>query len=476
MLPNAGSSGEPTLSNGTSRMTAQSSKGGAATGGQASQRLESCLAAIDTWQEKTKGFITLMTDAAREDARRADAATAAGKWLGLLHGMPIAIKDNLDTAGVRTTSGSLFFNDHVPNGDAPLVARLRRAGAVLVGKATMHEVAFGARSFNPVIGQARNPYDLARVPGGSSGGSGIAVATGMAEAAIGTDTGGSIRLPSAINGITGLRPTHGRVSNRGCLPVSLSHDTAGPMARTAADCARIFAVIAGYDPEDPTSEDRPLENFLPTLGDGIAGMRIGVPRNFYLDGCSPDVLESYRRSLKTLESLGARLVDVTVPGVEGMQREAEVVIYSDACQLHADRMGDVGRWGAQTIERMRTGLAFTGRDYARAMRARETWKRTLAGVFQQVDILASPTMVDEPPLIEDGRSLQTTTLSVTKNTYCGAFGYLPGLSLPNGMSRNGLPLALQLEAAWWQEPLLLRAGHAFQSVTDWHEMRPKAVA
>jgi aspartyl-tRNA(Asn)/glutamyl-tRNA(Gln) amidotransferase subunit A len=457
-------------------MTSASRTGKLGANGSASERLETCLAAVGQWQEQTKAFVTVTADAARDEARRADEATASGKWLGLLHGMPIAIKDNLDTAGVRTTSGSLFFSDHVPNSDAPLVARLRRAGAVMVGKATMHEVAFGVRSFNPVIGQARNPYDLTRVPGGSSGGSGIAVATGMSEAAIGTDTGGSIRLPSAINGITGLRPTHGRVPNRGCLPVSLSHDTAGPMARTAADCARIFAVIAGYDPEDPTSEDRPLENFLPTLGDGIAGVRIGVPRNFYLDGCSADVLEAYRRSLKTLESLGARLVDIAVPGAEGMQREAEVVIYSDACQLHADRMGDEARWGTQTIERMRTGLAFTGRDYARAMRARESWKRTLAGVFQQVDMLASPTLIDEPPLIDDGRSLQTATLSVTKNTYCGAFGALPGLSVPNGMSRNGLPLALQLEAAWWHEPLLLRAGHAFQSVTDWHEMRPKRLA
>lgn len=442
----------------------------------AADRLEACLAETARWQERTNAYVTVTADAARAEARAADAAAAAGRWLGLLHGLPIAIKDNLDTAGVRTTSGSLFFGDRRPNEDATIVARLRRAGAVIVGKATMHEVAFGVRSHNPVVGQARNPHDLSRIPGGSSGGSGIVVAAGMAEAAIGTDTGGSVRLPAALCGITGLRPTHGRVSNHGCLPVSASHDTVGPMARTAAECALIFTVLAGYDSKDPASEDRPLESFLPTLGDGIAGVRIGVPRTFYLDGCSPAVTEAYRRALKVLESLGARLVDVDVPGAAAMQDEAAVVIYSDACQLHAERLGDAARWGPTTIERMRQGLAFTGRDYARAMRAREQWRRTLAHVFAEVDILASPTTVDGAPPIEDGRGLGAATLSVAKNTYCGAFGYLPGLSLPMGVTADGLPLALQLEAAWWREPLLLRAGHAFQQATDWHALRPKLPA
>ena len=441
--------------------------------GSAEQRLEVCLEAISAWQEPTNAFVTVTADAARAKAKAADAARARGQWLGLLHGLPIAIKDNLDTAGVRTTSGSLFFENHRPNADATIVAKLERAGAIMVGKATMHEVAFGIRSHNRVIGQARNPYDLARVPGGSSGGSGIAVATGMAEAAIGTDTGGSIRLPAAINGITGLRPTHGRVSNHGCLPVSASHDTVGPMARTAAECALIFAVIAGYDAKDPTSQERGLENFLPTLADGIAGLRIGVPKNFYLDGCSADVIEAYYAAIRVLESLGAKAVEIEAPGVESLQDEASVIIYSDACHLHADRMRDEAKWGAMTLERMKTGLAYTSRDYARAVRARESWQRTLAGVFQTVDVIASPTLIDEPPPIEDGKSLQAATLSVTKNTYCGAFGCLPGLSVPNGRSRNGLPLGLQLEGAWWSEPMLLRAGHAFQQVTDWHQMRPE---
>ncbi|MFM9941474.1 MAG: amidase [Hyphomicrobiaceae bacterium] len=438
-------------------------------------RVEACLDAIDRWQPHVNAMVTITAAAARAEAAAADRATADGRWLGLLHGLPMVIKDNLDTAGVRTTSGSLFFKDHVPNHDATVVAKLRRAGAVVLGKCTMHEVAFGIRSYNPVIGQSRNPYDLARVPGGSSGGSGIAVATGMATAALGTDTGGSVRLPAAICGITGLRPTSGRVSNNGCLPVSSSHDTVGPMAASALDCARIFAVIAGYDDQDPSSVPQPLENFLPALDDGIAGRRIGVPRNHYLEGCSAEVQAAYTEALAKLEGLGAKLVDVTVAGAEGIQDEAAAMIFSDACHLHAERLQDASRWGAMTLERMRAGLKYTGRDYARAVRAREGWRRTVARLFGDIDMLASPTIIDEPPLIEDGQSLLTATMSVTKNTYCGAFAGLPGLSVPNGRSRNGLPLGLQLESAWWGEPMLLRAGHAFQQVTEWHHMRPHPV-
>lgn len=436
-------------------------------------RVETCLSAIEAWQPHVNAMVTVTADAARAEAAAADRALAAGRWLGLLHGMPMVIKDNLDTAGVRTTSGSLFFKENVPNLDASVVARLKRAGAVVIGKCTMHEFAFGIRSYNPVIGQARNPYDLARIPGGSSGGSGIAVATGMAEAALGTDTGGSVRLPAAICGITGLRPTSGRVSNNGCLPVSHSHDTVGPMATSALDCARIFAVIAGYDDQDPTSDARPLDNFLPSIGDGISGIRIGVPKNHYLGGCSDDVVAAFRASIAKLESLGAKIVDVTVPGAESIQDEATVMIFSDALAVHADRLADEAKWGGMTLERLKVGLKFTGRDYARAVRAKEVWRRTMARLFQQVDMLASPTIIDEPPLIDDGQSLLKATMSVTKNTYCGAFAGLPGIAVPNGTSRGGLPLSLQLECAWWNEPTLLRAGHAFQQVTDWHHMRPR---
>ena len=440
--------------------------------GPARLRLEENVATYERWNEPTNAMMAMDIDGARRAADAADEAAANGRWLGLLHGVTIAVKDNIDTAGIETTCGSNFFKGRVPNSDAPVVSRLKQAGAVIVGKATLHEVAFGVRSHNAVIGQCRNPYDLNRIPGGSSGGSGVAVATGMVDAALGTDTGGSVRIPSCINGITGLRPTTGRVPNTGCLPVSDSHDTIGPMARSALDVARLFAVMAGYDDSDPTSVDQPLENFLPTMGDGIAGLRIGVPRAYYYDALDPEVGAAVEAALREFEKLGATLVDIELADAADMLGHAAVMIYSDACQLHAERLEEPDKWGQQTIERMRLALDYTSRDYARAMRARETWRRTLARAFRDIDIIAVPTLPHLPPPIEDDRSLYEATLRVAANTYAGAFGALPGLSIPCGASSSGLPIGLLLEGPWWQEPRLLRAGHAYQQVTEWHLRRP----
>lgn len=440
--------------------------------GSARARLEKNLSAVESWNGRVNAMMAMNADGAREQADALDQMSANGQWAGLLHGMTLAVKDNIDTAGIETTSGSQFFKGRVPNSDAPVVSRLKRAGAIVVGKATLHEVAFGVRSHNAVIGQCRNPYNTDYIPGGSSGGSGVAVASGMADAALGTDTGGSVRIPSAICGITGLRPTTGRVPNSGCLPVSELHDTIGPMASSAMDVARLFAVMAGYDDADPTSRDVPLENFLPTIGDGIEGVRIGVPRNYYYDDLTPDIASAVEGALKQFEKLGAKLVDVDLPGAENTLAEAAVIIYSDAAQLHSERLEQPDKWGQQTIERMRLALDYSSRDYARAMRAREVWQRTLKRTFENVDILAMPTIPQATPPIEDDRSLFEATKRVAANTYAGAFGALPGLSIPCGADANGLPIGLLLEAAWWQEPLLLRAGHAYQQVTDWHLRRP----
>lgn len=440
--------------------------------GRARAHLEESLAQVDAWNGRVNAMMAMNVEDARRTADALDAAAARGEWAGLLHGMTLAIKDNIDTAGIETTRGSQFFKGRVPNADAPVVSRLKRAGAVIVGKATLHEVAFGVRSHNAVIGQCRNPYDTDYIPGGSSGGSGVVVATGMADAALGTDTGGSVRIPAAINGITGLRPTLGRVSNNGCLPVSDLHDTIGPMARSAMDVARLFAVMAGYDDADPTSRDRPLENFLPAMGAGVAGQRIGIPRAYYYDDLAPETGKAVEAALKEFEKLGATLVDIDLPGAEDMQSEATVVIFCDAAYLHAERMREPDKWGAQTIERLRLADDFTGRDYARAMRAREQWMRTLKRTFDDVDMLAMPTLPQLTPPIEDDQSLFEATRRVAANTYPGAFGALPGLSVPCGASDGGLPIGLLLEGPWWDEPRLLRAGHAYQQVTEWHRRRP----
>ena len=278
-------------------------------------------------------IMTVTEDAALADAERADAAAAEGRWLGLLHGMTVAVKDNIDTAGVLTTSDAMFLADHIPNADAAVVQRLRTNGAVIVGKATMHELAFGIRTENPVAGVCRNPWALDRVPGGSSGESGAAVATDMCVGALGTDTGGSVRLPAAMTGVVGLRPTHGRLSIRGILPVSVTHDTVGP--RRVEDVARLFAALAGHDPLDPQSREGALENFLPTLGEGIEGTRIGIPKSFYFENL--DVERGVRAAASVLESLGSVLEEITLKGADRAHAWAQTIIYSDICAVHADR-------------------------------------------------------------------------------------------------------------------------------------------
>lgn len=434
-------------------------------------RLEENLAAEKAWNPHVNAVITSMP-AARADAEAADKAMREGRWLGLLHGATVAVKDNIDTAGTKTTMASLFFKDNVPNADAPVIARMRKSGAVLTQKVTMHEFAFGVRSMSALIGQCKNPWDTTRIPGGSSGGSGVAIATGMADMALGTDTGGSVRIPAAINGITGLRPTSGRVSNAGCFPVSAQHDTIGPMARSALDCARLFAVIAGYDPDDPNSRDQPLENFLPTLGDGIAGVRIGLPRTYYFDNLTADRAAAIDKAIAALEKLGAKVTDIGLPDAERMQDACAVMIYCDACDVHSDRMQDATRWAPQTIERLKLGLNWTGVDYAVALATKGQWMRTLAKTFDKIDILLTPTIPIDPPPHGEDRSLWAATKAVAQNTYNGAFGHIPGIAVPCGFSAAGFPISMQLEAAWWKEPMLLRTAHAYQQVTDWHLRQP----
>ena len=441
--------------------------------GNAVAATRACLDAIERYDGTVNAMITVTADDALRQAEAADAAAREGRWLGLLHGMPMAIKDNIATAGVRTTSGSLFFADLVPNENAAVTQRLLDAGAVVVGKSTLHEFAFGIRSYNPVSGQCRNPWDPSRVPGGSSGGSGAALAAGMCIGALGSDTGGSVRLPASINGVSGLRPSHGRVPNHGATPVSPTLDTIGPMARSVTDVARIFAVIAGHDARDPLSQDRPLENFLPRLGETIEGVRIGIPRNMYFEDCPPDIESAVRGAAAVLAEAGAVLVEIDVPGATEMQRWATTLVFSDVCAVNAERLRDNPEMFEKPVyDRMMEGLKFTAVDYSNALRAQEGWKGTLKTLFDDIDILLSPTLPILVPPIEEDKSLLEATKHATRNTYAGAFGQLPGLSVPCGFSSDGLPIGLQLEAAWWQEPLLLQVGAAYQLRTDWHSRTP----
>ena len=440
----------------------------------ARENVETALDVIERHGNVINGMITVTADAAREAADAADRAAAEGRWLGLLHGLPMAIKDNIQSAGVRTTSGSLHFKDVVPNQDAFVIQRLKAAGAVILGKATMHELAFGVRSNNPVSGQCHNPWDLTKIPGGSSGGSGAVIAAGMALGTLGTDTGGSVRLPAAMNGVSGLRPTHGRVPNHGSTPVSPAYDTIGPMARRVDDVARILAVIAQGEPGSAPTGAPDLGNFLPGLNDGVEGLRLGLPRNHYFEDCDNEIAEAVMAGVRTLEAQGAKIIEIDVAGAEATHQWATIQIFTDACAYHAERLDQHPElFSPSVLERMLVGRSFSGIDYANATRAREAWQRTMATLFEDIDIMVSPTTPAPPSPIEEDKSLLEATRDASRNTYAGGFGAYPGLSLPCGLSKAGLPMGMQLEAAWWREPVLLRAGYCYQTVTDWRLAEPQ---
>ncbi len=441
--------------------------------GAAIRELEAGLAKIEAQNETLTTFITVIEAQARADAEAADAAAAEGRWLGLLHGMPMAVKDNIDTAGVRTTSGAKFWSERVPNDDAPVIKRLKAAGAVIVGKATLGELVFDIRSHNPVVGHAKNPWDLSRSPGGSSGGSAAALAADMCVGALGSDTGGSVRIPASFCGVSGLRPTHGAVPNTGATQVSVANDTIGPMARRVEDVARIFAVTVGYEPSDPHSIDHDFGNFLPRLHNGIEGLRIGIPRNFFFDNIDTDIEAAVRNAADVFESLGAELVEIDLPGAEQAFPKVCVQIYCDAANFHRQRLTEEpNAFSAPIYERMKRGLDIPGVDYAASMRFKETWMRTVGEAFEGVDVILSPTTPVPALPLEDTPDLHVLTGRAASLTYAGSLASIPGLSLPCGFTTDGLPAGVMLQAAWWNDPLLLQAGCAYQSVTDWHHRRP----
>jgi aspartyl-tRNA(Asn)/glutamyl-tRNA(Gln) amidotransferase subunit A len=432
-------------------------------------RLDTYLARIAALNRRFRAFSTVDAEGARTRAAEIDAASRDGRWPGLLHGMTVAIKDNIDKAGLPAASGSRLFAGRIAPSDAPVVARLREAGAITVGKAAMMELAFGVRSLDAVAGQCRNPWDPARIPGGSSGGSAIAVALDLVDAALGTDTGGSVRVPAGFCGVTGLRPTIGLVPNRGVLPVSVSLDTVGPMARRVEDVARVLLAIAGHDPEDPFSVDRAPDPSLLHISGDVKGLRIGVPCSFYFDDIDAEIADAVRSVADMLARAGAQLIDVKLEGAAEAHGHATTIIYCDACALHAKALdAKPANISAPVFERMIQGRNRSGVDYAAALRFREAWTMGLRDVFRQVDALLYPTSpYPAPPIVEQAH-LEEATRHTTRFTYGGSLAGLPSLTLPCGFTRSGLPIGTLLEGAWWHEADLLRLGKAWQDRTDWH--------
>jgi aspartyl-tRNA(Asn)/glutamyl-tRNA(Gln) amidotransferase subunit A len=422
---------------------------------------EAFLERLESARTRLNATITLTPDLARSAARRADDARAEGRRLPL-DGLPLVLKDNIDVAGVRTTVGSRLFADRVSTADAEVTARLRAAGAVILGKANMHELAFGATSRNEAYGCVVNPAAPDRVPGGSSGGSGAAVAGDLCVAALGTDTGGSIRLPAALCGIAGLRPTHGAVSNRGVQPVSSSLDTVGPLARSVAQLREVLAALAGYDSLDPTSRQGRLD----LSGAGTVS-RVGVVESL-VESSDSDVAGCVRDVADVLRRLGATLVPVELPGWERVVEACGTLIKAEALSVYRGALEtDAELLEEGTRRRLRLAANVGAAELEALREEQERWAVTVDELLHEVDVLLLPTIPVRAPLV-DGADTVATTAAVVPYTHVLSFAHVPCLSLPCGVDRDGAPVGAQLAAARWRDGLVLDAGEAVQSLTTWH--------
>lgn len=427
---------------------------------------------IHRTQPLLSAFITVTDELALADAERVDRAREEGRRLPL-DGMPIAIKDNIDVAGERRTVASKWFEDFVPDEDAEVVRRIRDAGGVVVGKAFLHELVYGATCTNPFYGQCRNPWDTDRIPGGSSGGSGAALAADLCVGALGSDTGGSVRIPAHLNGVSALRPTFGTVSNRGAFPISWTFDTVGPMARSMVDVADLFGVLKGYDPLDPRAAPTPSD--LPAEADpssGVGGLRIGVPREFFFEDVEPAIERLVRAAADELSELGAEIVDFSLPGSEEAYEICTLMIRADALALHRQRLDERPElFGEEVRERLRLGESIKGWEYARMVQRMQEWRRDVRLRFAtEIDLILTPSANAVAPPI-GAADMIATTAQLTRFTYPWSLAHLPAVSIPCGFA-DGLPVGVQLGADHHREALLLRAGVAYQAVTDWHLRRP----
>jgi len=384
--------------------------------------------------------------------------------------MPVALKDLFDTAGVRTTAGSKFFADRVPDRDASVVERLRQAGAVILGKLNMHEWALGVTNDNPHYGACRNPWAPDHITGGSSGGSAAALAAGFCDGALGSDTGGSIRIPAALCGVVGLKPTYGRVSLRGVVPLSWSLDHAGPMARTVKDVARLLSVMAGHDPADPGSAAVAIDDYLTALDAGIGGWHIGVAADESLGELHPDVADAFRTAVGPLAALGAVPERLEIPELGEAARLNGLVTTADAATFHRDRMEQApGDFGADVLARLRRGAAYGSTDYAHARHMQAVYRRQFESLFVEhgggFDAIILPTTPIPAPRLAGIDSVATAGV-LTRLTAPFNFTGLPAISVPCGKSADGLPVGLQIVGAPWAERRLLRIAFAYEQGRD----------
>ena len=428
---------------------------------------ESVLARIEETEPALNAYMLVTADLAREQAARAGEELASGLDRGPLHGIPFALKDLFDTAGIVTTGGSGFLRERVPDEDAFVVAKLHEAGIALTGKLGMHEFAFGTTSDNAHFGAVRNPWNPDYTPGGSSGGSGAAAAAGSALGTLGSDTGGSIRMPAAICGVAGLKPTRGLVSRSGVVPLSTTLDHAGPLTKTVEDSALILNAIAGYDPTDPQSVERPPEDFTRELGRDLAGLRLGVPRHPLWADCDDEVAAACEAALEELRALGGETVEVEFPQFAAAGRllisQVEGAAFHEPwLREHPERYSDEIRG------KVEPGLTRLAIDYIRDLEKRLAIEREALAVLGTVDLLVSPTLPRTVPTVAEGDPGSRLASYTRAYNISG----LPAISVPCGLDGKGLPIGLMIAGRPFAEATVCRAAHAYEQAAGWPRRPP----
>jgi aspartyl-tRNA(Asn)/glutamyl-tRNA(Gln) amidotransferase subunit A len=433
---------------------------------------QACLKRIERLDAKLISFITVNAEQVLEQARQAGQELIRGQAVGVLHGLPLALKDLFETEGVRTTAGSLFYAKYIPSEDAAVVRKLRQAGALLLGKTNMHEIALGVTSVNPHYGACRNPWALEHVAGGSSGGSAAALAARFCPGALGTDTGGSIRVPAALCGVVGMKPTFGRVSLRGVLPLSWNLDHAGPMARRVRDVALLLQVMAGYDALEPNSVNVPLEDYSAQLNKGVKGWHIALAEDEYFAPTEEAVQQAVNQAAVVLQKCGAHVERVAFPGAHQAALANGLLVAADAAAFYAERLRiQPGKFGSDVLQRLKSGAALPLNDYIQARRIQTQMRRQFTEFFEVYDILLMPTTPVVAPPIEGPNAVELARL-LTRYTAPFNLTGLPAITVPCGFTKQGLPVGLQMVAKPWAEAQLLRAANAYEQATNWHSTEP----
>jgi aspartyl-tRNA(Asn)/glutamyl-tRNA(Gln) amidotransferase subunit A len=416
-------------------------------------------------------FLTVTAETALSSARQAEQEIRQGAYRGLLHGIPIALKDLYETRGIRTTAGSKFFANYLPEADAFVVEKLQQAGTILLGKLNMHEIALGVTNENPHYGPCRNPWNTQRISGGSSGGSAAALVAGLCLGSLGSDTGGSIRIPSSLCGVVGLKPTYGRVSLRGVIPLSWNLDHPGPMGRWVRDVAILLQAIAGYDPRDPVSAPVAVPDYLDSLEQGIKGWRIAFASDPFFDDAAPEILASVQVASRVFENLGAYIERLEIPQALQAAGANGLMVTSDAAAFHRERMNSkLEDFGEDVLKRLQSGAACSSEDYILARRSQVVLRRLYEELFEHYDILLTPTT----PIAAPGSGADAVERARLLTRFTAPFNLtgLPAISLPCGFTAQGLPVGLQLVARPWDEARLLQAAYAYEQAVAWQQRKP----